>query len=70
MPRFNMNVIYLLMQPDGQQISWNEMTTQSLDLAEQCVKTNYYGAKRMVEAFLPLLHLSDSARIVNVSSIN
>ncbi|CAG7866123.1 unnamed protein product [Brassica rapa] len=29
---------------------------------------NYYGPKRMSEAFIPLLKLSDSPRIVNVSS--
>ncbi|KAJ1408575.1 Short-chain dehydrogenase/reductase SDR [Sesbania bispinosa] len=33
-----------------------------------CVRTNYYGAKGMCEAFIPLLELSDSPRIVNVSS--
>ncbi|KAF5734300.1 (+)-neomenthol dehydrogenase [Tripterygium wilfordii] len=39
------------------------------ELAEECIETNYYGAKRMVEALIPLLRLSDSPRIVNVSSI-
>ncbi|CAN1236970.1 (+)-neomenthol dehydrogenase [Linum grandiflorum] len=44
---------------------WREDT---YELAEECLKTNYYGAKGMVEALLPLLQLSDSPRIVNVSS--
>lgn len=54
--------------PDGKEVCWNEMVTQNFDLAEQCLKTNYYGAKGMVEAFAPLLQSSDSATIVNVSS--
>ncbi|KAJ9171347.1 hypothetical protein P3X46_014731 [Hevea brasiliensis] len=37
-------------------------------LTEECLAINYYGAKRMVEALVPLLQLSDSPRIVNVSS--
>ncbi|RAL48108.1 hypothetical protein DM860_018127 [Cuscuta australis] len=56
------------MQPDGKEVRWNEMVSQNLDLAEQCLKTNYYGAKGMVEALAPLLQSSDSATIVNVSS--
>ncbi|XP_077241784.1 short-chain dehydrogenase/reductase 1 isoform X2 [Tasmannia lanceolata] len=36
--------------------------------AEECLKTNYYGSKAVTEALLPLLQLSTSARIVNVSS--
>ncbi|MCD7472115.1 (+)-neomenthol dehydrogenase [Datura stramonium] len=38
------------------------------ELTEQCIETNYYGAKRMIEAFIPLLQLSNSPRIVNVAS--
>ncbi|KAL5565584.1 hypothetical protein UlMin_028748 [Ulmus minor] len=48
--------------------NWNEISTQTYELAEECLKTNYYGARRLVEAFLPLLQLSDSPRVVNVSS--
>ncbi|XP_042511912.1 salutaridine reductase-like [Macadamia integrifolia] len=35
---------------------------------EECLKTNYYGFKEVTEALLPFLKLSDSPRIVNVSS--
>ena len=42
--------------------------TQTFETAEECLNTNYYSAKRMVEALAPLLQLSDSARIVNISS--
>ncbi|KAL6322699.1 hypothetical protein AAG906_015385 [Vitis piasezkii] len=37
-------------------------------LAEECLKINYYGPKSMIEALTPLLQLSNSPRIVNVSS--
>ncbi|CAI9279181.1 unnamed protein product [Lactuca saligna] len=52
----------------GSQIDWNKILIQSNELAVECLETNYYGAKRMVEHFIPLLELSDSPRIVNVSS--
>ncbi|XP_062090283.1 (+)-neomenthol dehydrogenase-like isoform X3 [Humulus lupulus] len=48
--------------------NWNEIMTQNYESAEECLKTNYYGAKATIEALLPLLQLSDSPRIVNVSS--
>ncbi|XP_052210229.1 salutaridine reductase-like isoform X1 [Diospyros lotus] len=41
---------------------------QTYDKAANCVKTNYYGTKGVTEALLPLLQLSGSPRIVNVSS--
>ncbi|XP_027108290.1 (+)-neomenthol dehydrogenase-like [Coffea arabica] len=42
---------------------------QTYDLAEGSLQTNYYGVKQMIEAFIPLLQLSSSPRIVNVSSL-
>ncbi|XP_061340159.1 (+)-neomenthol dehydrogenase-like [Gastrolobium bilobum] len=42
--------------------------SQTSELAEECLQINYYGAKRTAESLLPLLQLSDSPRIVNVSS--
>ncbi|KAG8391797.1 hypothetical protein BUALT_Bualt01G0224300 [Buddleja alternifolia] len=38
------------------------------ELAVECLQINYYGTKRTTEKLLPLLQLSDSPRIVNVSS--
>lgn len=55
-------------QPQGEHANWNELVSQTFEMAEGCLNTNYYGAKRMVEALVPLLQLSDSPRIVNVSS--
>nr|GMD74395.1 (+)-neomenthol dehydrogenase-like [Ipomoea batatas]GMD81949.1 (+)-neomenthol dehydrogenase-like [Ipomoea batatas] len=46
----------------------NGAIIQTYELAEQCLNINYHGTKRMVEAFLPLLQLSHSPTIVNVSS--
>ncbi|KAL6953444.1 (+)-neomenthol dehydrogenase [Sarracenia purpurea var. burkii] len=50
------------------EVKLSQLMTQTYELVEACLETNYYGAKRMIESFLPLLHLSDSPRIVNVSS--
>ncbi|KAF3455802.1 hypothetical protein FNV43_RR00444 [Rhamnella rubrinervis] len=51
---------------DNQPANWKII--QTYDLAEECVKINYYGAKRTTEALIPFLQLSDSPTIVNVSS--
>ncbi|CAL5401055.1 unnamed protein product [Camellia sinensis] len=48
--------------------SWKKVMTQSYELGNKCLQTNYYCTKRMIEALIPLLQLSDSPRIVNVSS--
>ncbi|XP_057454553.1 (+)-neomenthol dehydrogenase-like [Lotus japonicus] len=53
----------VLSEDDG-----DKAMTQTYELAEECLQTNYYGAKITTESLLPLLHLSDSPRIVNVSS--
>ncbi|XP_058082900.1 salutaridine reductase-like [Magnolia sinica] len=42
---------------------------ETYEMAEECLKTNYYGSKSVTEALFPLLHLSKSPRIVNVSSM-
>ncbi|KAG6427126.1 hypothetical protein SASPL_111366 [Salvia splendens] len=42
---------------------------QTYEAAEECIQTNFYGAKRVTEAFIPLLRLSDSPTIVNFSSL-
>lgn len=45
-----------------------EYMTQKYESAAECIQINYYGAKRMTEAFIPLLQKSQSPRVVNVSS--
>ncbi|KAF5464201.1 hypothetical protein F2P56_014295 [Juglans regia] len=55
---------------EGAIVDMSKIFVQTYELAEECIKTNYYGAKRMIEAFVPLLQLSNSPRIVNISSSN
>ncbi|KAL4621856.1 hypothetical protein ACB092_06G258700, partial [Castanea dentata] len=55
----------LLQQGDG---IVQRKLIQTYELAEECLKTNYYRAKRTAEALISLLQLSNSPRIVNVSS--
>ncbi|CAN4125712.1 unnamed protein product [Withania somnifera] len=52
----------------GSQVNWNDILSETYENAKECFETNYYGVKRMTEAFIPLLQLSKSPRIVNVSS--
>ena len=56
------------MMQDDIVVNLSEVITQTYELAEECVKTNYYGAKKMTEAFIPLLQLSDSPRVSNITS--
>ncbi|KAL3536852.1 hypothetical protein ACH5RR_000218 [Cinchona calisaya] len=51
----------------GVEINWDHAVTQTYEFTVECLQI-YYGARRMVEALLPLLQLSQSPRIVNVSS--
>ena len=52
----------------GTNVDWSKISTETYKLAEECLKTNYYGAKGVIEALLPIPQLSNSPRIVNVSS--
>ncbi|KAL2330342.1 hypothetical protein Fmac_017923 [Flemingia macrophylla] len=58
----------LLKKRNGEQIDWSEVGYQTYELAEQCVQTNLYGVERVTEALVPLLQLSISPRIINISS--
>ncbi|KAF5946325.1 hypothetical protein HYC85_016553 [Camellia sinensis] len=44
--------------------SWKKIMTPSYELGNECLQTNYYGTRRMIEALIPLLQLSDSPRIL------
>ena len=59
--------LFLLIQGRGEVGS--KLMTETYELTEECLQINYYGAKRTAEALIPLLQLSDSPRIVNVSSL-
>ncbi|KAK7274527.1 hypothetical protein RIF29_15620 [Crotalaria pallida] len=52
----------------GSSSEWVKFTSPTDESAAACIRANYYGAKGMCEALIPLLKLSDSPRIVNVSS--
>ncbi|KAK9901454.1 hypothetical protein M0R45_002085 [Rubus argutus] len=56
------------MDTDDIVVNLSEVITQTYELAEECVKTNYYGAKKVTKAFIPLLQLSDSPRVSNITS--
>ncbi|XP_020218533.1 (+)-neomenthol dehydrogenase [Cajanus cajan] len=53
---------------DFAKVDWRKILVENYEYAEAGIRTNYYGAKLMCEALIPLLELSDSPRIVNVSS--
>ncbi|KAF5460702.1 hypothetical protein F2P56_020552 [Juglans regia] len=42
---------------------------QTYELSMDCLQTNYYGMKLVCKELIPLLQLSNSARIVNISSV-
>ncbi|KAJ7951112.1 (+)-neomenthol dehydrogenase [Quillaja saponaria] len=52
----------------GSNVDWGKIVTQNYESSEQAIETNFYGAKRTAKALIPLLQLSDSPKIVNVSS--
>ncbi|KAK7292634.1 hypothetical protein RJT34_15485 [Clitoria ternatea] len=52
----------------GKDFSWSKIETESYELTEAGVKTNYYGTKELTKALIPLLQISNSPTIVNVSS--
>uniref|UniRef100_A0A0D9W6P5 Short-chain dehydrogenase/reductase n=1 Tax=Leersia perrieri TaxID=77586 RepID=A0A0D9W6P5_9ORYZ len=50
-------------------VSFNEIDTNSVEHAETVLRTNFYGAKMLTEALLPLFRRSSStSRILNISS--
>ncbi|XP_065864693.1 (+)-neomenthol dehydrogenase-like [Euphorbia lathyris] len=49
-------------------VKWYDMLNERYEVPEECFSINYYGAKTMIQKLIPLLQLSDSPRIVNVSS--
>ncbi|CAL0315100.1 unnamed protein product [Lupinus luteus] len=58
----------VLRRKRGELSDWNKIVRQSYELAEESVETNFFGTERVTEALLPLLQLSNSPRIVNLSS--
>ncbi|KAF5460704.1 hypothetical protein F2P56_020554 [Juglans regia] len=50
-------------------MSFRKVLRQTYELTMTCLQTNYYGIKLVCKALIPLLQLSNSPRIVNVSSL-
>lgn len=48
--------------------TWQRGVDADMRIVEEALQTNLLGAWRVTQAFLPMLHRSDHARIVNVSS--
>ncbi|KAK9742930.1 hypothetical protein RND81_03G206200 [Saponaria officinalis] len=61
------NALFAAGFPEAESLS-ADMVTQTYVQAQECLQTNYYGVKTATEALLPLLKLSNSPRIINVSS--
>jgi len=52
-----------------QRLEWlSNGVRETYDAARECLQTNYYGTKHVIEALLPLLQASPDGRIVNISS--
>ncbi|CAL5026665.1 unnamed protein product [Urochloa decumbens] len=50
-------------------VSFNEIDTNSVEHAETVLRTNFYGAKMLTEALLPLFRQSPAtSRVLNISS--
>ncbi|THU70823.1 hypothetical protein C4D60_Mb08t29050 [Musa balbisiana] len=51
-------------------VSFNEIDTNSVEHAETVIRTNFYGAKMLIESLLPLFRrsIATSSRILNISS--
>jgi len=49
--------------------SLKKFLKQNYETATNCLRTNYYGIKLVSKELIPLLQLSNSARIINVSSL-
>ncbi|CAO1942911.1 unnamed protein product [Urochloa humidicola] len=59
--------IHVLVNNAG--VNFNRGSDNSVEFAEQVIKTNYYGTKQMTDAMMPLMKPSPyGARVVNVSS--
>jgi len=48
--------------------TWQNVVNADLSVVQEAMDTNFYGAWKMVQAFLPLMKKSQHPRIVNVSS--
>lgn len=58
-----------MVQVNNAAVSFNEIDTNSVEHAETVLRTNFYGAKMLTEALLPLFRQAPAtSRILNISS--
>ncbi|KAG2677345.1 hypothetical protein I3843_12G095100 [Carya illinoinensis] len=68
-PEFRKNHVIGLDEIVGEKAeSFKKFVKQNYKLSTTCLQTNYYGMKLVSKELIPLLQLSNSARIVNISS--
>ncbi|KAG2677341.1 hypothetical protein I3760_12G092800 [Carya illinoinensis] len=68
-PEFRKNHVLGLDEIIGEKAeSVKKFVKQTYEHSKNCLQTNYYGMKLVSKELIPLLQLSNSARIVNVSS--
>jgi NAD(P)-dependent dehydrogenase (short-subunit alcohol dehydrogenase family) len=69
LPTVFLTEFLLFLQVNNAAVSFNEMDTNSVEHAETVLRTNFYGAKMLIEALLPLFRRSPTtSRILNLSS--
>lgn len=61
-------IIVPLMRKSGLAPQRNNAEDIPLELVRRVMNTNFYGAWRMIQVFIPVLMKSDDGRIINVSS--
>ncbi|XP_010457077.1 PREDICTED: (+)-neomenthol dehydrogenase-like [Camelina sativa] len=64
----NVHVLKAQIAEAGAPTDISKIMSDTYDIVEECVTTNYYGVKRMCEAMIPLLQSSASPRIVTIAS--
>ena len=53
-------LLLLLLQVNNAAVSFNEIDTNSVEHADTVLRTNFYGAKMLTEALLPLFRQSSA----------
>ncbi|XP_010474805.1 PREDICTED: (+)-neomenthol dehydrogenase isoform X2 [Camelina sativa] len=64
----NVHVLKAQIAEAGAPTDISKIMSDTYEIVEECVTTNYYGVKRMCEAMIPLLQSSASPRIVTIAS--
>ncbi|CAH8316444.1 unnamed protein product [Eruca vesicaria subsp. sativa] len=64
----NVDVLKSQIAEAGAPTDISKIMSDTYEVVEEAIRTNYYGVKRMCEAMIPLLEASDSPRIVNIAS--